>query len=89
MLVVPVGSLALGSGCWPGSCVGFPACGTFGSSKTCFVWGDLNKTGLVGGRLQMLLEMVCLQISTVTFHPRQNLFLVSYKPFLIFISASV
>lgn len=47
MLVVPVGSLAPGSGCWPGSSVGFPARGTFGSSKTCFVWGNLNKTGLV------------------------------------------
>ena len=88
MLVVLTGSLAPGSGCWPGSSVGFPARGKFGSFKTCFVFGDLNKNGLVGDTHRLLLEMACLQISIVCFHSRQNLFLVSYKSFLIFIFAS-
>lgn len=78
MPVVLMASPAPGSGSRPGSGVSFPAHGKFGSFKTCFVLGDLNKTGLVGDVCRVRLEVLCLQIPRVCFHPRQNLFLVSY-----------
>lgn len=77
MLVVVMDSLALASGHWPSSGVGFPACGKFGSFKTCFVLGDLNKNGLVGDACRLLLETVSPDLCCLL--PCQT------KPFLSFL----